>query len=69
MVCLKLNPSKCQTDNFSFRSERKLNDEAVGFYDRCKIDDDDDSDIEIKSEVKHLGLILSSDPSWSSHTS
>ncbi|CAH8875381.1 unnamed protein product [Trichobilharzia szidati] len=60
---LKLNPSKCQTVNFSFRCKRKLN-EAVGSYDPCKIDD---TDIESKYEVKYLGLVLSSDLSWSSH--
>ncbi|CAH8828947.1 unnamed protein product [Trichobilharzia szidati] len=53
---LKLNPSKCQTVNFSFRCKRKLN-EAVGSYDPCKIDD---TDVEAEYEVKYLGLVLSS---------
>nr|CAH8821168.1 unnamed protein product [Trichobilharzia regenti] len=60
---LKLNPSKCQTLNFSLRCERQLK-EVIDSHDSCKIDD---NDIGIQSEIKYLGLILSSDLCWSSH--
>lgn len=60
---LKLNPSKYQTVNFSLRFKKTLN-EAVNSLDSCEIDY---TEIEIKSNVKYLELILSSDPSWSSH--
>nr|CAH8863804.1 unnamed protein product [Trichobilharzia regenti] len=60
---LKLNPSKCQTVDFSLRCKRQLK-EVIDSHDSCKIDD---NDIGIKSEIKYLGLILSSDLSWSSH--
>ncbi|CAH8855403.1 unnamed protein product [Trichobilharzia szidati] len=60
---LTLNPSKCQTVNFTFRHKSDLN-KLVGSHEVCNIDG---TEIETKSEIKYLGVILSADLSWSSH--
>nr|CAH8864496.1 unnamed protein product [Trichobilharzia regenti] len=60
---LTLNPSKCQTVNFTFRHKSDLN-KLVSAHEVCNIDG---TEIETKSEIKYLGVTLSSDLSWSSH--
>ncbi|CAH8827539.1 unnamed protein product [Trichobilharzia szidati] len=60
---LMLNPSKCQAVNFTFNHRRDIH-ELVSSHDACSIDG---TEIETKSSIKYLGLVLSSDLSWSSH--
>ena len=60
---LMVNPSKCQAVNFTFKHRRDLH-ELVSSHDACSIEG---SEIETNSSVKYLGLVLSSDLSWSSH--
>nr|CAH8873838.1 unnamed protein product [Trichobilharzia regenti] len=60
---LTLNPSKCQTVDFSFRHKRDLQT-LVSTHDVCRIEG---TIIETKSNAKYLGLVISSDLTWSSH--
>ncbi|CAH8658891.1 unnamed protein product [Schistosoma rodhaini] len=60
---LLLNPSKCQAVNFSLRHGQNLYS-MLGSHNACAIGD---SLINTVSKVKYLGVIFSSDLSWSSH--
>ncbi|CAH8849001.1 unnamed protein product [Trichobilharzia szidati] len=60
---LKLNPSKCQVVNFTFRRKHDLQQLASSHGPTII----DGIEVETTSDVKYLGLSISSDLSWSSH--
>nr|CAH8866336.1 unnamed protein product [Trichobilharzia regenti] len=60
---LKLNPTKCNTVDFSLRSEKDMH-RLIQSHDCCSIDG---TMIESKSNVSYLGISFSSNLCWSSH--
>ncbi|CAH8535930.1 unnamed protein product [Heterobilharzia americana] len=62
---LKLNPSKCQTINFSLRCKQDLC-EPLKSHDACCING---ISAESKSRANYLGLPFTPDLCWSSHIS